>query len=337
MYVLTSSLNYNSMMATHIIGTENYYKKRLYGANRFQKLSTDDNSELIRVFKEIPSNCEDLLIATEAEEYIVIIEINDYLEIVELEGKTYTRGQIYLDTSDHKILFRNEQEKKIVFIKSQVVLEVKEPIFYHPNKNNFILEDNVRNSLKGSCLMSEYISNKYNIEIAMCQYGITHSELDGTQLKELREYLDDVKELKRAHKNSLAENNINKLLDKWLKSIMNTDTRLMHNRLIKRDMSIDIIDIQSVVKRGVLLFLMKYNKIDELELMKTDHVAKSIALLLYGCYIGFSSLDRIIYNECKLDLFQGRWLHWLVYFYVPRNSMNQGLDNSNLAGLSAFD
>ena len=337
MYVLTSSLNYNSMMATHIIGSEKYYKERLYGTNRFQKLGTDDNSELIRVFREIPSNCEKLLTATEAEEYIVIIEINDYLEIVELDGKMYTKGQIYLDTIEHKILFRNEKEKKIVFVKSQVVLEVKEPIFYHPNKNNFILEDSVRNSLKGSCLMSQYISNKYAIEITMCQYGIVHSELDGEQLKELREYMSDVKELKCQYRNSLAENNINKLLDKWLKSIMDTDTRLIYHRLIKRDMSISITDIQSVVKRGILLFLIKFNKIDELKLMKTDPISKSIALLLYGCYKGFSSLDRIIYNECKPDLFHDRWLHWLVYFYIPRNRMNQGLDMGELEGLSVFD
>lgn len=336
-YILTSSLNFNSIMSTHIIGSEKYYKERLYGTNRFYKLATDGNSELIRLFDVIPSEPSKLLLNEDCEEYLVIIEIDDYMDIIELDGNTYIKGPVYLDTTDHKITFCNEQEKKIILVKSQIVAEVKYPICYHPNKNNFILEDSVRNSLKGSCLMSLYILNKYNIDISHYMYGITHSELDDKQTAELKEYWSDVKELKRANRNSVAENNISKLVEKWIQDKSDPDIELMRYKIVRRDTFVNLTDIKSVVKRGVALFLMKYNKIEEIDFIKTDDVSRSIALLLYGCYKGFSSLDRIIYKECKPELFHDRWLHWLVYFYVARNDMNKGLDNSSLADMSAFE
>ena len=107
--------------------------------------------------------------------------------------------------------------------------------------------------------------------------------------------------------------------------------------MLLRDYSINLADVTNIVNRGLLLFLMKATKIDELLAFKTNDITKSVALLFYGTYSGFSKIDRVIYEEVGADVFIKSWLDWLVYFYQNRTPNSAYLTDEDISGVLGAD
>lgn len=316
-YILTSSLNYNSIMSTHVLGCENYYKERLYGTDRFYKIATDDIKDGIRVFedlKEDPEYFDSLLLNSDCEEYLVAIKIKSSIPLFSLNGNLYCSGPIYLDSIECDIEAMKPKHTKIIKAKSKIVAEVKEPIISLGSDTEVVIDDNVRNTLKGSCLISELVRKKYNIEISMCCFGLMHDKIDADDILTLRKYNSVIKEIKRKFKNTLANDNIREIAQELCVGESTKDIRLISQKLLMRDYTVKLEDVTNLVNRGLLLFLMKATKVDELIAFKTDDITKSVALLFYGTYTGFSKLDRLIYEEVGAYDFAKSWLNWLKYF-----------------------
>lgn len=304
MYHIMSSLNYNSMLATHTICSEEHYKLRLYGTDRFTKLKCDDYFDLIKVFKELPENLEELLMEKESEEYIVVIELDDNeLDYTPLHDGYYCLNIIYLDSIKHKISFLNEKQQKIVQAKSKVVVEVKEPIqpleFYSKGnltKYESISADSYRNSIKGTHLMMKYLKQKFNINAIDNDDLIFVQGLSLSQLEILNEYFTKIIYLKSRCKNHVRKDNLTILQKAIYKDSCDENIELMRRRFMDRDYTITHNSFEDVVYKGIFLFILKYNNFEELYFMHTDLISKAIAMIFYGTYQGFASIDRGIYK-----------------------------------------
>jgi len=314
MYYIMSSLNYNTMMATHTICSENHYKKRLYGSNRFMNIKSDDYKYLIRLYEEIPKNVEKLLINNDLAEYIVIVELIGLDKIKIIDNKFYYDGIIYLDSINHNIKFLNSQDEKLVKVKSKIVLEVKDPIYSIVDINTFtgINLDNYRNTMKGSCLIAEYVKKELGINVIFKDNRLDIEGISKEQVIVLNNYFDKIVLLKNRWKNKVTEDNLAELEKVIYEDIAGNDMELIYKRFKQKEWSISHSDIKDIFYKGLFLFMLKYKNFEELNSIQTDKVSKAIAMILYGAYHGFASINRIIYESVEKQKFNSSWNKWEI-------------------------
>ncbi|MCM3441562.1 hypothetical protein AB3Z07_26760 (plasmid) [Metabacillus halosaccharovorans] len=77
------------------------------------------------------------------------------------------------------------------------------------------------------------------------------------------------------------------------------DAVLVYNRFLNRDYKIEVSDLLSNVMQNFLVFLLKYNKIDEIDKLCKNHNVKNefLTYSFVGAFVGFSGLNRIVTHE----------------------------------------
>lgn len=77
------------------------------------------------------------------------------------------------------------------------------------------------------------------------------------------------------------------------------DFSLIKKRILNRDYDIDVLYINSIVLKNFMVFLLKYNNVEELisYLNKKGIKNNHICIAFYGAFIGFSSLSKLITND----------------------------------------
>lgn len=169
LYIATSSLNLNSILATESISPESFYGNRNFGYKRFTKVAPNPFSNSIIAYDKIPVfQIEE----TDFDDYPLIIEIskdlikseiisnvckNNGIEIFQL-NKT-----IYFHPTSVRFLFFNKKDKNTTLIKSEPSIETKLLPVYH---NRISLIENKENLFKWEKLFISSISDLSNNEIS---------------------------------------------------------------------------------------------------------------------------------------------------------------------------
>ncbi len=131
LYIPTSTLNFNNILATESISPESFYLNRKFGYKRFTKVEPNPFSNSIIAYNKLPVF---KIKESDFDDYPMIIEISSELikkeaigNIIEKNGvKIFQISQtIYLHPSKAKFLFFNENEKRIALIKAEPSIETK--------------------------------------------------------------------------------------------------------------------------------------------------------------------------------------------------------------------
>ena len=168
LYIATSSLNLNSILATESISPEAFYENRNFGYKRFTKVTPNPFSNSIIAYDKVPVfQIEE----TDYDEYPLIIEISKDLikdDIVSnhFENKGIKVFQlnktIYLHPSKVKFFFFNEKEKNTALIKVEPSIETKLLPVY---KKTISLISNDNNSFHWNKSFISKLSDLSNDEI----------------------------------------------------------------------------------------------------------------------------------------------------------------------------
>ncbi len=131
LYIPTSTLNFNNILATESISPESFYLNREFGYKRFTKVAPNPLSNSLIAYNKLPIF---KIKESDFDDYPMIIEISSELikkvaigNIVEKNRvKIFQISQtIYLHPSKAKFLFFNENEKRIALIKTEPSIETK--------------------------------------------------------------------------------------------------------------------------------------------------------------------------------------------------------------------
>jgi len=129
-YIATTTLNFNNIMATESISPKTFYKHREFGYKRFENIETNPFKNCIIGYSKIPKF---VIKDKDLDNYPLIIEISKdliakkiYFEN-EIDGITVYQFKetIYLHPSKVKILFFDDKEKDICLIKANPSIETK--------------------------------------------------------------------------------------------------------------------------------------------------------------------------------------------------------------------
>jgi len=131
LYIPTSTLNFNNILATESISPIFFYSERMFGYKRFTNVDPNNLRKSLLIYNKIPQyhiNNDDI------DSYPLIIEISEellsgnYVNIVndkkDIEIIQYNKT-IYLHPNKVKFIFMSEKDKKICLIKSEPSIETK--------------------------------------------------------------------------------------------------------------------------------------------------------------------------------------------------------------------
>ena len=114
LYIPTTTLNFNNIMASESISPAGFYSMRGFGYKRFDKVEPNNLDNRIILYEKYPLYN---IIDNELENYPLVIEI-DTKSIVEdiiqeyKDGVYYSEETIYLNPFSTQIIFNNETEKR---------------------------------------------------------------------------------------------------------------------------------------------------------------------------------------------------------------------------------
>ena len=150
LYIPTTTLNFNNIMASESISPAGFYSIRGFGYNRFDKVKPNNLDKRIILYDKYPIfDIDDM----ESENYPLVIEVT--LKHMDKEiihkhknGIFYTEKTIYLNPFSTKIYFRSEDEKRHILSKVEQSSSTKMiPIYQNciliqtPNVNSFKWEE----------------------------------------------------------------------------------------------------------------------------------------------------------------------------------------------------
>jgi hypothetical protein len=128
-YIATTTLNFNNILATESISPKSFYEKRNFGYKRFEKIELNNFDNILVGYSKLPIfdiNDE------ENDNYPLILEISkDIIKDIEVIGKNDNieiykiSSTIYLNPNKVKFLFLNEEDKKITLIKAEPSISTK--------------------------------------------------------------------------------------------------------------------------------------------------------------------------------------------------------------------
>ena len=127
LYIPTTTLNFNNIMASESISPAGFYSVRNFGYKRFDKVEPNKLDKRIILYDKYPNfNIDDV----ELENYPLVIEIspNDVNEDIIREHKDgvfYSEETIYLNPFSTKLYFRNEEEKRRTLSRVEQSLNTK--------------------------------------------------------------------------------------------------------------------------------------------------------------------------------------------------------------------
>ena len=131
LYIATSSLNLNSILATESISPEAFYGNRNFGYKRFSKVAPNPFSNSLIAYEKVPAfKIEE----TDFDEYPLIIEISKDLIKNNIVSSHFEYNgirifqlskTIYLHPSKVRFLFFNAKEQNTALIKVEPSIETK--------------------------------------------------------------------------------------------------------------------------------------------------------------------------------------------------------------------
>jgi hypothetical protein len=152
LYIPTTTLNFNNIMASESISPAGFYPERGFGYKRFYKIKPNSLDKRIILFDKYPIfNISDEVL----ENYPIVIEIDPkYIDedIIHMynNGVFYAESTIYLNPFSTKIYFRNENEKRLTLSKVEQSLNTKMVSIYQnciliktPDIDNFEWNNNI--------------------------------------------------------------------------------------------------------------------------------------------------------------------------------------------------
>lgn len=127
LYIPTTTLNFNNLMASESISPAGFYSVRGFGYKRFDKVDPNCLDKRILLYDKYPNFTVD---DEELESYPLVIEVsnNDINEDIIKEYKSgifYCEETIYLNPFSTKIYFRSEEEKRRTLSKVEQSLNTK--------------------------------------------------------------------------------------------------------------------------------------------------------------------------------------------------------------------
>lgn len=127
LYIPTTTLNFNNIMASESISPAGFYSTRGFGYKRFDKVEPNNLDRRITLYDKYPNfDINDM----ELENYPLVIEIAPQYVAEDLireykDGVFYTEETIYLNPFSTKIYFRNEDERRRTLSKVEQSLNTK--------------------------------------------------------------------------------------------------------------------------------------------------------------------------------------------------------------------
>lgn len=127
LYIPTTTLNFNNIMASESISPTGFYSMRGFGYKRFDKVAPNCLDKRILLYDKYPNFTVD---DEELESYPLVVEVssNDINEDVIKEykdGVFYSEETIYLNPFSTKIYFRNKEERRRTLSKVEQSLNTK--------------------------------------------------------------------------------------------------------------------------------------------------------------------------------------------------------------------
>lgn len=167
LYIATSSLNLNSILATESLSPEAFYRNRDFGYKRYTKVEPNPFSNSLLAYNKIP---DFQINESDFDDYPLIIEISSELIkdedfknpvlVGDIKVFQLTRT-IYFHPNRTKFLFFNEKDKRTALIKTEPSIETKLLPVY--NKRISLIENN--NSFKWDKSIISSIQDLQNTEL----------------------------------------------------------------------------------------------------------------------------------------------------------------------------
>jgi hypothetical protein len=134
LYIPTTTLNFNNIMASESISPAGFYYVRGFGYKRFDKVEPNNLDNRIILYEKFPIfNIND----KELENYPLVVEIdakivNEKEDIIQEyeNGIYYSEETIYLNPFSTQIIFNNETEKRSTLSKVEQSLNTKMVAIY---------------------------------------------------------------------------------------------------------------------------------------------------------------------------------------------------------------
>jgi len=128
-YIPTTTLNFNNILATESISPRSFYENRNFGYKRFEKIELNNFNNILVGYSKLPifdindkENDNYPLILEISKEIIKDIEVIEKIDNIEIYKISST---IYLNPNKVKFLFLNEDNKKITLIKAEPSISTK--------------------------------------------------------------------------------------------------------------------------------------------------------------------------------------------------------------------
>ncbi len=132
LYIPTTTLNFNNIMASESISPAGFYSMRGFGYKRFDKVEPNNLDNRIILYEKYPLYN---IIDNELENYPLVIEIDTKSIIEDIiqeykNGVYYSEETIYLNPFSTQIIFNNETEKRRTLSKGDQSLNTKMVLVY---------------------------------------------------------------------------------------------------------------------------------------------------------------------------------------------------------------
>lgn len=128
-YIPTTTLNFNNILATESISPKSFYEKRNFGYKRFEKIDLNNFDNVLIGYSKLPLfDIKD----EENDNYPLVLEISkNIIKDIEVIGKIDNieiykiSSTIYLNPNKVKFLFLDEENEKISLIKAEPSISTK--------------------------------------------------------------------------------------------------------------------------------------------------------------------------------------------------------------------
>ena len=233
-YIPTSSLNFNNIIATESISPIGFYKNRKFGYKRFYSVKPNPFKNFLLAYSEIPNFS---INNTDLDDYPMIIEIStDLLDLNKYEKEQVNNiiiykitDTIYFNPNKINIYFFKEEEKNISLIKVAPSIETKLMPIYQNNisitdpRDTFQWQDTMLNNI--SEIQNDSPDNDIYINRIKGFYYCYHLGIIFTKIKNqklTREYpKNKIKELLQVAENDGLSDNLIHETEKLLKNFKN--------------------------------------------------------------------------------------------------------------------
>lgn len=211
LYIPTSTLNFNSIMASESISPASFYAKRKFGYKRFEKVAPNPLENLILLYDKYPIFTIE---ENGLESYPMVIEIDTQNLAFTISEKTehiyISKETVYLNPFSVRFIFRTKTELTNTYLRAERSIESKMTSIY---KNVFCLKDET---------LQDFIWEKTEIQdLSQPDSEAIKKDIKINQLKGLSYgYL-------LAANKSIPENIV--LLKKYAKTLQNTLSALISN------------------------------------------------------------------------------------------------------------